>query len=190
VAVVLRSQTALTPSGSDPYLPSAGEWGAPVALSRLRRPGPSGHRQAGAPSSRGFILEPEVPAGCIFMCRTVSLGICTVRAYRWPDLRGGVSASDRERPLVAGDNGPLMARRIVVRPALVSVPCFSSVLLDSCHSSDQVRRVKAREATACGLALTRRTRRTRAARRTAPRRLRLVPARPGVMQVTVIASVS
>ena len=29
----------------------------------------------------------------------------------WPDLRGGVSASDRERPLVTGVNGPLMARR-------------------------------------------------------------------------------
>jgi hypothetical protein len=30
----------------------------------------------------------------------------------WPDLRGGVSASDRERPLVTGVNGPLMARRL------------------------------------------------------------------------------
>ena len=29
----------------------------------------------------------------------------------WPDLRGGVSASDRERPLITGVNGPLMARR-------------------------------------------------------------------------------
>jgi hypothetical protein len=28
----------------------------------------------------------------------------------WPDLRGGVSASDRERPLVTGVNGTLMAR--------------------------------------------------------------------------------
>jgi hypothetical protein len=28
----------------------------------------------------------------------------------WPDLRGGVSASDRERPLFTGVNGPLMAR--------------------------------------------------------------------------------
>ena len=35
----------------------------------------------------------------------------------WPDLRGWVSASDRERPLVTGVNGTLMARRIVVRPA-------------------------------------------------------------------------
>ena len=29
----------------------------------------------------------------------------------WPDLRGRVSASDRERPLFSGVNGPLMARR-------------------------------------------------------------------------------
>ena len=43
----------------------------------------------------------------------------------WPDLRGGVSASDRERPLVTGVNGPLMARRTAVRPALMAVPCSS-----------------------------------------------------------------
>ena len=76
----------------------------------------------------------------------------------WPDLRGGVSASDRERPLVTGVNGPLMARRTAVRPALLSVSCSSPVLLDSCRPSGWGRRVKAREATACGLALTRRTR--------------------------------
>ena len=28
----------------------------------------------------------------------------------WPDLRGEVPVSDRERPLVTGVNGPLMAR--------------------------------------------------------------------------------
>jgi len=28
-----------------------------------------------------------------------------------PDLRSGLSASDRERPLVTGANGPLMARQ-------------------------------------------------------------------------------
>jgi hypothetical protein len=28
----------------------------------------------------------------------------------WPDLRSGLSASDRERPLITGVNGPLMAR--------------------------------------------------------------------------------
>ena len=30
----------------------------------------------------------------------------------WPDLRGGLSASDRERPHFTGVNGPLMARRL------------------------------------------------------------------------------
>ncbi len=34
-----------------------------------------------------------------------------------PDLRGGVSASDRERPLVTEIDGPLMARRSWVLPA-------------------------------------------------------------------------
>ena len=76
----------------------------------------------------------------------------------WPDLRGGVSASDRERPLVTGVNGTLMARRIVVRPAPMAASWSFPVLLDSCHPSGRGRRVKAREATACGLALTRRTR--------------------------------
>jgi len=76
----------------------------------------------------------------------------------WPDLRGGVPASDRERPLVTVVNGPLMARRTAVRPALMAVSWSSPVLLDSCRPSGHGRRVKAREATACGLALTRRTR--------------------------------
>jgi hypothetical protein len=39
-----------------------------------------------------------------------------------PDLRFGVSASDRERPLVTGVNGPLMARQIAARPAPIAVP--------------------------------------------------------------------
>jgi hypothetical protein len=69
-----------------------------------------------------------------------------------------VSASDRERPLVTGVNGTLMARRIVVRPALMAAAWSFPVLLDSCRPSGRGRRVKAREATACGLALTRRTR--------------------------------
>ena len=76
----------------------------------------------------------------------------------WPDLRGGVSASDRERPLVTGVNGPLMARRTAARPAPVAASWSSPVLLDSCRPSGRGRCVKAREATACGLALTRRTR--------------------------------
>jgi hypothetical protein len=52
-----------------------------------------------------------------------------------PDLQYGVSASDRERPLVTGVNGPLMARRTAIRPALIAVPCSSPVFLDSCHPS-------------------------------------------------------
>jgi hypothetical protein len=57
----------------------------------------------------------------------------------WPDLRGGVSASDRERPLFTGVNGPLMARRPwsaygrlpgfnYARPA-----DFTSTRDDACH---------------------------------------------------------
>jgi hypothetical protein len=51
----------------------------------------------------------------------------------WPDLRGGGSANDRERPLVTGFNGPLMARRTAVRTALKVMPYPSPVLLDSCR---------------------------------------------------------
>jgi hypothetical protein len=42
--------------------------------------------------------------------RTISLGICTIRAVARPDLRSEVSASDRERPLLTGVNGTPMAR--------------------------------------------------------------------------------
>ena len=42
---------------------------------------------------------------------TISLGAVPSGPVTWPDLRGRVSASDRERPLVTGVNGPLMARR-------------------------------------------------------------------------------
>ena len=41
----------------------------------------------------------------------ISLGICAIRAAVRPDLRCGVSAGDRERPLVTRVNGTLMARR-------------------------------------------------------------------------------
>ena len=61
-----------------------------------------------------------------------------------------MSASDRERPLVTGINGPLMARRTAVRTTLKAVPYPSPVLLDSCRPSGRGRRDKAREATACG----------------------------------------
>ena len=43
----------------------------------------------------------------------------------WPDLRGGVSGIDHERPLVTEDNGPLMARRIAVRPTPLTAPSSS-----------------------------------------------------------------
>ena len=43
--------------------------------------------------------------------RTISLGSCAVRAAGRPYLRGRLSASNRERPLVTGVNGPLMAWR-------------------------------------------------------------------------------
>jgi len=42
--------------------------------------------------------------------RTISLGIWTVCARTWPDLRAWRSASDREEPLLPGANGTLMAR--------------------------------------------------------------------------------
>ena len=44
--------------------------------------------------------------------RTISLGTCAIRAVSWPDLRGGLSVSDRGGPLFTGVNGPLMARGI------------------------------------------------------------------------------
>ena len=66
---------------------------------------------------------------CMFADFTIiSLGSCAVRAAMQPDLRGGLSGSDRERPPVAGVNGPLMARRTAPRPALMAVSCSYSVL--------------------------------------------------------------
>jgi hypothetical protein len=65
-----------------------------------------------------------------------------------PDLRFGLSASDRERPLVTGVNGPLMARRTAARPALRAAPWSSPVLLGSCQPLSRGHRVKVRGATA------------------------------------------
>src|SRR5258705_3493712 len=49
------------------------------------------------------------------------------RPVTWPDLRGGVSASDRERPLVTGVNGTLMgAPRGAVVPDGGERPSISS----------------------------------------------------------------
>jgi hypothetical protein len=54
----------------------------------------------------------------------------------------------------------LMARRTAARHASLTAPWSSPVLLDSCRPSGRGRRVKTRKATACRLALTRRTRPT------------------------------
>jgi hypothetical protein len=56
--------------------------------------------------------------------RNVSLGSCPVRPFTWPDLRRKLSMSDRERPLVAGVDGPLMARRSgsLISPGLGFLP--------------------------------------------------------------------
>ena len=43
---------------------------------------------------------------------TVSLGICAIRVSTLLDLRTRPSVSDRESPLFAGVNGPLMARPV------------------------------------------------------------------------------
>jgi hypothetical protein len=85
---------------------------------------------------------------CYRLGHAVSLGICALRAVERPDLRSEVSASDRDRPLLTGANGTLMARQTGVRPALMAVLWFSPVLLDSCHPSGRGRRVQASEATA------------------------------------------
>jgi len=63
----------------------------------------------------------------------VSLGICALRASMQPDLRSDVSASDRERPIVAGVNGPLMARAVVGSPGHTSM--FASQVTRT-HSVD------------------------------------------------------
>ena len=102
-----------------------------------------------------------------------------------PDLRGGVSASDRDRPLVTGVNGPLMARRTAVRHALKVVPWPSPVLLNSCDPSGRGGRVKAREATACGLALTRRTRPRQSSSEEDARRLNSLRPEAGMPNVTL-----
>ena len=57
-----------------------------------------------------------------------------IRAAERPDLRDGVSASDRERPLVTGVNGPLMARRswevtpVAPAPGVTSHPVVADTL--------------------------------------------------------------
>jgi hypothetical protein len=68
-----------------------------------------------------------------------------------------LSASDREGPFFTPVNDTLMARQGWSARADLRVLVLP-VLLDSCHPSGRGRCVKAREATARGLASTRRTR--------------------------------
>jgi len=89
--------------------------------------------------------------------RTVSLGICRTHRQTGPDLGCGGSVSDREYPLFTRVNGPLMARNGVPdlhRLNALVLPVPSQVQ----DPLGRGRRVQARAATACGLALTRRTR--------------------------------
>ena len=53
------------------------------------------------------VLRDHSGAGDRNRTRTISLGICAVRALMSSDLRGGLSMSDGERPFVTGVNGPL-----------------------------------------------------------------------------------
>jgi hypothetical protein len=82
----------------------------PIAPIHERAASPASARTGRARGSRGYRLG-----------RAVSLGICAVRADMSPDLRGGLAVSVRDRPLVTGVNGTLMARRHLVRPAPISV---------------------------------------------------------------------
>jgi hypothetical protein len=61
--------------------------------------------------------------------RTISLGICAIRASTWPHLRSELSVSDCENPLFALVNGPLMARRrghVERRPSVSRPDIFPS----------------------------------------------------------------
>src|SRR5690242_9791829 len=57
-----------------------------------------------------------------------------------PDLRGGVSATDRERPVFTGVNGPLMARADRSPARVDGRALLFPVLLDSCHLSGRAAR--------------------------------------------------
>jgi len=69
----------------------------------------------------------------------------------WPDLRVGVSASDRDGPLVTGANGPLMAR-LPPLAALSFVPCRFLNALDMDLPSDRACFNTARRPSALSLA--------------------------------------
>ena len=52
-----------------------------------------------------FVLVSKRIYGCSAMFWTVSLGICAIRASIRSELQGGLSVSDRERPVFTGVNG-------------------------------------------------------------------------------------
>ena len=56
----------------------------------------------------------------------------------WPDLRDGVSASGRERPLVTGVNGPLMARQIAPRLGRRRSGKQARLIVDATHTDYNV----------------------------------------------------
>ena len=72
------------------------------------RPKPPTRQRSSCKSGRTGVAGPG-QLSSTFEC-IISLEICAVRPIVWPDPRGGVSVSDRERPLRTGFNAPLMAR--------------------------------------------------------------------------------
>ncbi len=123
-------------------------WGSPGTASPASRPHGgrrscsrpsrrSPHRQKSSSSLRSTTSSPKLGANHCLSRRsgqrfgrthTVSLGICIVRAAMQPNLREGVSAIDRERPLVTGVDGPLMARRPPFAQHRYSRPCRSFIV--------------------------------------------------------------
>jgi hypothetical protein len=99
--------------------------------------GPAGQ----SPGTRKITNEPEsTQLTCGFAVERVTGIESALSAWEsvpsgpvtWPDLRGGVSASDRDRPLATAVNGPLMARPPWVHLRR-SMPSVSSSL-DDCPS--------------------------------------------------------
>src|SRR5262249_45560248 len=74
---------------------------------------------AGRPSDLG---NSSRGAGDGNRTRTISLGICTIRASPWADLRGELSVSYRESPLFTEVNGPPMARCQGCDPSMLRWP--------------------------------------------------------------------
>ena len=98
--------------------------------SRTRRRTAHGDPGQARSASRNRLLTcaPIRGAGDGNRTRTISLGICAIRAAIQPDLREGLPLSDRERPFVTGVNGTLMARRSCPAPGQMALrPSLSSV---------------------------------------------------------------